>query len=71
MNWADNSLLLIAGQIMASPGIFAGRIMVIIGPRADNDHYYMGGPILLSKRWAASFTVSGRHTGNYAALGPS
>ena len=34
-------------------------------------HYYMGGPILLSKRWAASFTVSGRHTGNYAALGPS
>ena len=55
MNWADNSLLLIAGQIMGSPGIFAGRIMVIIGPRADNDHYYMGGPILLSKRWAAYF----------------
>ena len=30
MNWTDKSPLLIAGRIMGSPGIFAGRIMVII-----------------------------------------
>ena len=47
MNWADDSLLLIAGRIMVSPGIFAGQIMVIIGPRADNDHSYIARPILL------------------------
>ena len=40
----------------------------LISPTADDHsitHYYMGGPILLSKRWAAYFIWSGRDTTKY------